>query len=40
MVCYTAWGVNHLLTKCMLNLNCKILGEILVCHITEHSIIF
>ena len=25
-------GVNHLLTMCMLNLNCKILGEILVCH--------
>ena len=28
----TAWGVNHLLTMCMLNLNFKILGEILVCH--------
>ena len=26
------WRVNHLLTICMLNLNLKILGEILVCH--------
>ena len=26
--------VNHLLTMCMLNLNFKILGEILVCHTT------
>ena len=34
----TAWGVNHLLTMCMLNLNCKIVGEILVCHIHRRGV--
>ena len=36
MVTHTG-GVNHLLTKSMLNLNFKILGEILVCHMGGQS---
>ena len=31
------WGVNHLLAMCRLNLNFKILGEILVGHMGGQS---